>query len=114
MAWGLSEPQVRTLTFTTVVIADLSLILTNRSWNKALVVVFLLTLSSLFLVLSFLVLQDLFRFLPVPPETFLVSIGAGAGSVLWFEFYKFWRGLPDVDGGADSSQLFLVQPSNGI
>lgn len=92
VAWGLSEPQVRTLTFTTIVIADLSLILTNRSRsetilttlrsrNRALVVVFLLTLSSLFLVLSFLVLQDLFRFLPVPPETFLVSIGAGAGSV---------------------------------
>lgn len=44
-------------------------------------VVFLPTLSSLFLVLSLLVLQDLFRFLPVPPETLLVSIGAGAGSV---------------------------------
>lgn len=34
VAWGLSEPQVRTLTFTTIVIADLSLILTNRSWSE--------------------------------------------------------------------------------
>lgn len=34
VAWGLSEPQVRTLTFTTIVIADLSLILTNRSRSE--------------------------------------------------------------------------------
>lgn len=33
LAQGFSEPGVRTLTFTTIVIANLSLILTNRSWS---------------------------------------------------------------------------------
>jgi Ca2+-transporting ATPase len=103
LAQGFSEPAVRTLTFTTIVIANLSLILTNRSWsetilttlqsrNRALVVVVLLTLSALFLVLSLPVLQDLFRFQSVSPEALLVAVLAGLGSVLWFEIYKLWKG----------------------
>ncbi len=34
--WGFDEAQVRTLTFTTIVIANLCLILTNRSWSRTL------------------------------------------------------------------------------
>ena len=70
---GIPENEVRALTFTTIVIADLGLILTNRSWsetlvatlrspNRALAYVFSGTIVSLALVLNVPFLQDLFRF----------------------------------------------------
>ena len=98
---GLGEPEARTLTFTTIVIANLCLILTNRSWsetlvtslrsqNKALRWIFAGTLSCLFLVLYLPVLQDLFRFGTVPPLDLVVCAGAGVLSILWFELFKYW------------------------
>jgi Ca2+-transporting ATPase len=102
LADGFSERQVRTLTFTTIVIANLGLILTNRSWsetlvrslrtpNKALWWVFGGTLTVLLLVLYIPVLQDLFRFGDVPPLDLLVSAGAGVLSILWFELFKYLK-----------------------
>ena len=99
---GFGEAQVRTLTFTTIVIANLCLILTNRSWsgtifdslrtpNRALRWVFAGTLCCLFLVLSVPALRDLFRFAPVPPIDLAACAGAGVVSVLWFELYKYWN-----------------------
>jgi len=98
---GFDEAQVRTLTFTTIVIANLCLILTNRSWsgtildtlrtpNKALAWVFAGTLSCLFLVLYVPALRDLFLFAPVPFIDLAVCAGAGVLSILWFEIYKYW------------------------
>jgi P-type Ca2+ transporter type 2C len=98
---GFGEAQVRTLTFTPIVIANLCLILTNRSWsgtildslrtpNRALSWVFAGTLSCLFLVLYVPALQDLFRFAPVPGLDLAACAGAGVVSVLWFELYKYW------------------------
>ena len=102
IAQGLSEQQVRTLTFTTIVIANLGLILTNRSWsetlvtslrtpNKALWWVFGGTLTVLLLVLYIPFLQDLFRFGEVPPLDLLVSVIAGVLSILWFEIFKYLK-----------------------
>jgi Ca2+-transporting ATPase len=99
---GFDEAQVRTLTFTTIVIANLCLILTNRSWsvtifdslrtpNRALRWVFAGTLCCLFLVLSVPALRDLFRFAPVPAIDLAACAGAGVVSVLWFELYKYWN-----------------------
>jgi Ca2+-transporting ATPase len=98
---GFDEAQVRTLTFTSIVIANLSLILTNRSWsatifetlrtpNRALALVFAGTLTSLFLVLYVPALRDLFRFAPVPFIDLAICAGAGGLSILWFEIYKYW------------------------
>ncbi len=98
---GLGENEVRTLTFLTIVVANLSLILTNRSWsetifatlsspNRALLGVFAGTLVSLFLVLYLPALQDLFRFGPVTLPYLLLSAGAGILSVVWFEIFKWW------------------------
>jgi Ca2+-transporting ATPase len=100
---GFGEAEVRTLTFTTIVIANLCLILTNRSWsetivttlrtpNRAMAGVFAGTLFCLILVLFVPVLQDLFRFGSVPFLDLLVCAVAGAGSVIWFECYKYLRG----------------------
>jgi Ca2+-transporting ATPase len=97
---GLGEPGVRAMTFITVVIANLCLILTNRSWtetilstlhspNRALLGVFAGTLVCLFLVLYIPALQDLFRFGPIMPSDFLLCAGAGILSVLWFEIFKY-------------------------
>jgi Ca2+-transporting ATPase len=102
-ARGFGEAQVRTLTFTSIVIANLCLILTNRSWsgtildtlsshtpNRALSWVFTGTLSCLLLVLYVPALRDLFRFAPVPFIDLAVCALAGVLSVLWFEIYKYW------------------------
>ncbi|MDD1687292.1 cation-translocating P-type ATPase [Methanoregula sp.] len=102
LARGLGEPEVRTLTFTTIVIANLSLILTNRSWsgmivttlrtpNRAMAWVFTGTLVCLLLVLFIPALQDLFRFGSVSLVDLLICALAGIGSVIWFECWKYWR-----------------------
>jgi Ca2+-transporting ATPase len=98
---GLGEAEVRTLTFTTIVIANLCLILTNRSWsdtiittirtpNKAMWWVFGGTISCLILVLFIPLFQDLFRFGTVPFTDLIICALAGGVSVSWFEVYKYW------------------------
>jgi Ca2+-transporting ATPase len=98
---GLGEPEVRTLTFVTIVVANLCLILTNRSWsqsvittlrtpNRAMVWVFSGTIICLALVLFVPALHNLFRFGSVPLADLLVCTIVGAGSVVWFECYKHW------------------------
>jgi Ca2+-transporting ATPase len=99
---GFGEAEVRTLTFTTIVIANLCLILTNRSWsdtiittlrtpNKAMRWVFAGTISCLILVLFIPLLQDLFRFGTVPFIDLIACALAGGVSVIWFECYKYWN-----------------------
>jgi Ca2+-transporting ATPase len=99
---GLAEPEVRSLTFITIVIANLCLILTNRSWsetifttirtpNRAMAWVFMGTLVCLVLVISLPVLRDLFRFGEVSFSDLTLCVLAGIGSVIWFEIYKYWR-----------------------
>jgi len=96
---GLDEGEVRALTFTTIVIANLCLILTNRSWtetivtslknpNRALSWIFTGTLVCLLLVLFIPVLQDLFRFSAISVADLAACMLAGGASVLWFEGYK--------------------------
>jgi Ca2+-transporting ATPase len=98
---GIGENEVRAMTFTTIVIADLGLILTNRSWsetivanlfspNTALVYVFLGTVFSLALVLYVPFLQDLFRFGALSAADLALCIIAGILSILWFEMFKLW------------------------
>ncbi|MDD1717598.1 MAG: cation-translocating P-type ATPase [Methanoregulaceae archaeon] len=96
---GLGDDSARALAFTTIVIANIGLIFTNRSWsgtvieilripNKAL---WLVTGGAFFflgLVLSVPFLQGLFRFGPIGITDLAVAIGAGFISVGWFEFVK--------------------------
>jgi Ca2+-transporting ATPase len=99
LSQGLDEAEVRALTFATIVVANLCLILTNRSWsdtivaslrtpNRALAWVFAGTIICLLLVLYIPVLQDLFRFGTISPLELLACIFTGGISVLWFEGYK--------------------------
>jgi Ca2+-transporting ATPase len=101
-ARGLAEDEVRALTFTTIVVANLGLILTNRSWsepiaatlrsyNRALAWVFTGALACLALVLYVPFLQGLFRFAPLDLPDIALCFLAGVASILWFELYKVWQ-----------------------
>jgi Ca2+-transporting ATPase len=97
---GQSEEDARALAFTTLIIANLGLIFTNRSWTR----IVLDTLRSpnaalwwvtggalifLGLVLYVPFLQNLFRFSFLHPLDILICFAAGVVSILWFEVLKW-------------------------
>jgi Ca2+-transporting ATPase len=102
---GHSENAARALAFTTLVIANLGLIFTNRSWSRT----FFATIrvpnpaawwSSagavvfLGLVLYVPLLQRLFRFETPSTDDLVMCLAAGVLSVMWFEAIKVvdgWR-----------------------
>ena len=100
---GQGEWEARALTFTTLVIANLGLIFTNRSWSRTIpetlrspnpalwwvvggAVVFL----GLVLYLPFL--RDRFDFGSLAPIDLVIGLTAGASSILWFEGLKLFNG----------------------
>jgi P-type Ca2+ transporter type 2C len=100
--WGNGEFDARTLAFATLIIANLSLIVVNRSWdtmlintlkipNQALWWVCIGTILGLGLVLSLPTLRQLFRFSPLHANDLLLSLLAGVISVFWFEVWKWWQ-----------------------
>lgn len=100
LSLGMSEQKVRALSFTTLIVANLGLILTNRSWsrtfiatlhlpNKALIPVVVGAILFLGIVLYVPVFETLFRFSSLNHLELLVCVMAGTGSVLWFEGVKF-------------------------
>jgi Ca2+-transporting ATPase len=99
MSRGQGEHGARALAFTTLIIANLGLILTNRSWsrtilstlrspNTALWFVLLGATVFLGLVLYLPFLRDLFKFDPLHPLDLWICLVAGAVSILWFEALK--------------------------
>jgi Ca2+-transporting ATPase len=106
---GLDEPDVRTLTFATLILANLALIVTNRSltrpvveqWrtpNRMLAVLGAGALVVLTAILFVPVLRDLFRVAVPHTNDLLVVVGAGLASLVWMEMVKWvaaagwWRG----------------------
>lgn len=96
---GASDELARTLTFTTLVIGNLGLILVNRSWhhnmlksaskhNPALWWVIIGALAFLLLALNVPLLHEVFHFAAITSLQFLYCVAAGLVSVLWFELYK--------------------------
>lgn len=99
---GASAETARTLTFTTIVIGNLGLILVNRSWhhsflaslhsrNSALWWVIVVAFGFLALALTQPFLQEIFHFSAISVYQFLMCFIAGLGSVIWFEAYKKFR-----------------------
>ena len=89
----------RALTFATVVVAFLVVILVNRSWTRSLVAMLRVrnaafrwvvggTMALLVLVLFAPFAQQLFHFAPLHADDLLLSLGAGLACVLWFEALK--------------------------
>ncbi len=98
---GESETNTRALTFTTLVIANLALILANRSWtrpimatlrfpNQALWWVIGGALTVLVVVLYVPFARDLFRFSILHRIDLVICSVAGVFSVLWFEALKIF------------------------
>lgn len=99
---GRGEFEARTLTFTTLVVSNLALILVNRSWNKAAFEivktknqafwwVFFGAIVFLGLVLYVQFLQNLFKFTTLHASDILICLCAGLLSVVWFEVFKKLR-----------------------
>ena len=105
---GFGEREARTMTFTSIVVANLALILTNRSWsqtilgtfhrhNNALWWIFSLTLLALGLVIYIPPFSSLFYFSPLQPIDLLICLVAGTISVVWFEAFKVFERYTSVN-----------------
>lgn len=99
---GNGEADARALTFTTLILANLALILANRSWsstairtlfapNPALWAVLVGALSFLGLVLCVPFLKGLFHFSTLHVLDLVICVAAAALSILWFEAVKIAR-----------------------
>ena len=99
---GHPEDDARALAFTTLVLANIGLILTNRSWadglirslrakNIALWWMVPGALAMLAAVLSIPFLRRLFHFSKLHPQDLVMCLAASILSILWFEGYKIWR-----------------------
>lgn len=112
---GQSEAEARTLAFATLVVADLALILINRSWsrlivetmrtpNPALWAVVGGATATLALVIYVPFLASLFRFAVLHPLDVVLCLAAGIASILWFEALKLGeRFLARRPGSAKAS-----------
>lgn len=96
---GKGEVEARTLTFATLVVANLTLIAANLSWsqsmlktlkseNKALRYVLIGALSGLFLVLYVPALRSLFRFSLLHVDDLLIVFVVGTLSITWLRLLK--------------------------
>ncbi|MFO7651146.1 MAG: cation-translocating P-type ATPase [bacterium] len=101
---GRGELEARALTFTTLIVANLGLILSNRSWsgplllslwrpNRALWWVCGGATVFLGLVLYVPFLRDLFKFGVLHADDLLLCLGAGIAGIVPFELYKLVRRL---------------------
>ncbi len=96
---GQTVTEARTLSFATLIISNLCLILSNRSWsrsiisslfvpNKALKWVMSGALLFLALVIYVPFLQKVFHFATLHSLDIIIAAGAGILSVVWFEIVK--------------------------
>jgi Ca2+-transporting ATPase len=99
---GLSIDTARTMAFATIVLTNLALIVTNRSWsqsfvgilrrpNKAFWQILILAFAALMLVIYLPPLTSLFAFTSLSAVNLLICLLAGFGSTIWFEVYKVAR-----------------------
>jgi Ca2+-transporting ATPase len=99
---GQGELDARALSFTTLIVANLGLILANRSWSRTILASFRTPNPFLWWVVGGAVvflgcvlyvpfLRDLFRFSTLHPDDLLLCLASGAVSVLWFEGLKWFR-----------------------
>lgn len=98
-----SDELVRSLTFATLMIGNLSLVLVNRSRtlsifatlrtrkNKSVKWILLAGVGILVAIFNISWLQSAFNLTALNPVQWLLVAGAGFGSVVWFEIYKLLK-----------------------
>lgn len=102
LKWGYSERAVRTLAFTTLIVANVSVILSNRSWTRNIIQILLTpnkavkwvvggAIFFLLLILNIPFLLNLFQFEKISYTEILSCAAAGLLSVVWFEVYKMLK-----------------------
>ncbi|GHN02668.1 ATPase [Cytophagales bacterium WSM2-2] len=109
VAFMLKRPEevIRAMTFTTLVVANIGLILINRSWtetlnesilkkNPALKWVVIGVTGFLFMVLYTPLPRKLFHLDFLPPQDIAICFFAGIASVVWFEIVKIVRKKKDL------------------
>jgi len=91
--------EVRAMAFTTLIISNIAVILTNRSWtdnifkiittpNKAVLWVVGGAVFFLALILNIPFFLDLFQFNRLSPINIVICCVAGLTTIIWFEIYK--------------------------
>ena len=98
---GQGEDEARALAYTTLIIANLGLIMTNRSWSRTIVETLRTPNTALWwviggatvflgLVLYVPFLRDLFKFAYLHLNDLLLCLASGVISILWFEALKYF------------------------
>jgi Ca2+-transporting ATPase len=98
--FGKNQLEGRTLAFTTLIIANIALILTNRSWSESFIQSFKEKNNAFFGVLVGAIIfmafalfvpigRELFKFSKLHPFDILYCFAAGLLSISWFEIYKY-------------------------
>ncbi len=96
---GFPVGEIRAMTFTTLIFANIFTILANRSWTKSIFnimrtknasVKWVIGGATLFIIsiLNIPFLQRLFQFSPISIWEVLVAFIAGISTIIWFELYK--------------------------
>jgi len=107
-AIGHSWEEARTLTFMTLIISNLCLILTNLNWSKSIIfslknqnksLGFVISGALIFLGLVIYVpaLRNAFHFAPVHLTDFLLAASGGVISILWFELLKLFTRKKNIE-----------------
>ena len=96
---GYEAEEVRAMAFTTLIVSNIAVILTNRSWtdnifkiiatpNRAVLWVIGGAVFFLALILNIPFFLDLFQFQKLPLINVIICILAGLSTIVWFEIYK--------------------------
>ncbi len=96
------ENEARALAFTSLIVANLGLIMTNRSWtrtifssfrtpNAAVIWVFSGAIIFMSIVLYVPAVRAIFKFSYLHPIDILICTAAGVVSIIWFEILKFFK-----------------------
>jgi len=102
LGYGKNDNEARTLAFTTLIISNIGLILTNRSWSESLFTIFkakntaflwVLAGATIFLGLAIYlpIFRDLFKFQTLYFNDIILCLFAGVLSITWFEVYKLFH-----------------------
>jgi Ca2+-transporting ATPase len=96
---GYSENSVRTLTFVTLIVSNIAVILSNRSWSTSIFTIILTPNTAvkwiiggaiifMILILNIPFLLNLFQFEKLSGLELVICTMAGLSSITWFEIYK--------------------------